>query len=97
MARSYRGREAIINAELAKYRPFTHGELSALVDAPKRSFEVTGPSGATYYVNVYARWDSRPGGPVRLWVAADDGGLRAILPMVKTFIKSADGSLIDEG
>jgi len=88
--------EAIIDTELAKYRPLTYEELSAMVDTPERSFETTGPSGATYHVDVYALWDAQPGGPVRLWVTADDGGWRAFLPLSKTFIKAPDGSFVGE-
>ena len=88
--------EGIIDTELAKYRDRTYEQLSEITEAPKQSREVIGASGTTYYVDVYARWDREVGGPIRLWVTADDGGWRAFLPMSKTFIKAADGSFVGE-
>ena len=57
---------------------------------------MTGASGTTYCVDVYAIWERKVGGAVRLWVTADDGGWRAFLPMSKTFIKAADGRFVGE-
>ena len=88
--------EAIIDSELAKRREWTYEQLNAIAGAPKQSFEVTGASGTTYYVDVYALWDGEVGGPIRLLVTADDGGWRAFLPMSKSFIKAADGSFVGE-
>ena len=86
----------IITVELAKYRNWPYDQLRALVDAPKRSFEVVGASGTRYYVDINAHWDDNPEGPVRVLGCIDDGGWRAYLPMTDSFIKAPDGSFVGE-
>lgn len=81
----------IIAHELAKYRTQSY-ELRAIVDAPKRTFEVVGPSGTPYYLDIRAVWDDKPEGDVRVIGCIDDGGWRAFLPMTDSFIKEPDGA-----
>lgn len=86
----------IITVELAKYRNWSYDQLRALVDAPKRSFEVVGASGTRYHVDIDAHWDATPEGAVRVLGCIDDGGWRAYLPMSDSFIKAPDGSFVGE-
>ena len=58
----------VVNRELAKYRRWSYEQLIALVDAPKRSFEVVGASATRYYIDIYAHWDAKPNGDVRVFV-----------------------------
>ena len=87
-------REAIdiLAHELAKYRTHSYEQLRAIVDAPKRTFEVVGPSGTRYYVDVRIIWDEKPQGDVRVIGCIDDGGWRGFLPLTDSFIKEADGA-----
>jgi hypothetical protein len=79
----------ILTTELTKYRNWSYEQLRALVDVPKRSFEVTGGSGTRYSIDIYADWDAQPNGDVRVFGCIDDGGWRAYLPMCDSFIKRA--------
>jgi hypothetical protein len=86
----------IIASELAKYRTWSYDQLRAIVDAPEGTFEVTGASGKRYYIDIYAHWDSKPEGDVRVISCIDDGGWRVFLPMSDSFIKAPDGSFVSE-
>ena len=88
-------REIIAN-ELAKYRTWSYDQLRAIVDLPKRTFDVTGASGKRYYIDILAHWDDKPEGNVRVIGCIDDGGWRAFLPMNDAFIKAPDGSFVGE-
>ena len=63
-----------------------------VIEAP----EIEGPSGARYYLEVQAFWDSQPDGNIRLVAAIDDGGIRAYRPLTRGFIKAPDGSFVGE-
>ena len=80
----------ILTTELAKYRNWPYEQLRALVDAPTRNFEMTGISGTRYYVEIYADWDEKPEGDIRVFGCIDDGGLRAYLPISDSFIRAPD-------
>jgi hypothetical protein len=86
----------IITTELAKYRRWSYEQLIALVDAPKRSFEVVGASAKRYYIDIYAHWDAKPNGDVRVFGCIDDDGWRAYMPMSDSFIKASDDTFVGE-
>ena len=83
----------IIEAELGKYRDWPYERLCAMVDEPKRKFEVVGASGARYQIDIYAFWDGKPHGDIRVCGCIDDGGWRAFIPLSTDFIKGPDGSI----
>ena len=87
----------ILTAEIAKFRDQAYVELVALVDAPKRTIEITGTSGTRYYLDVLVHWDSEPDSNVRVIGTIDDGGFRAFVPLSESFIMAPDGSFVDEG
>lgn len=75
-----------------------HGALvDRLLNKPEAS-EVVGASGAQYQVEIEAFWDSGKPGDLRVIVAIDDGGLRALAPLTTAFIISIspDGSFTGE-
>jgi hypothetical protein len=82
--------DAILTAELAKYEEFDYAELVAMVNEPKVTREVVGPSGARYYVDIRAWWDNKALGHVRVACAVDDGGASAFVPLSGDFIKEPD-------
>jgi hypothetical protein len=47
-------------------------------------------------VTVQAFWDNRPNGNVRILGCADDGGLRAFVPLSDSFIVAPDGTFVGE-
>jgi hypothetical protein len=85
----------VLSEQLAVYRGWTYLELCALIGAPKQIVEKIGLSGTRYYIDIYAVWDGRPNGEVRVFGCIDDGGWRALLPLSQAFIKAADGSTLD--
>ncbi|HEY7713523.1 MAG TPA: hypothetical protein VIE90_03410 [Candidatus Binatia bacterium] len=85
----------ILAEELARYRRESYASLQRLlkeVDA----YEITGPSGTNYQIEIQAVWDDQTSGNLRVIGGIDDGGLRAYLPLTDDFILSPAGELIGE-
>ena len=78
---------AILSAELAKYELLDYAELTRMIDAPKITREVVGPSGTLYFVDVGVSWDGKPQGDIRVLCNVDDGGVSAFLPLSGDFLK----------
>ena len=58
---------------------------------------VKGASGTEYQVEIEARWDSEPGGGIRVRISVDDGGLvSSLVPLSEAFLISPDGSLLGQ-
>ncbi len=77
-------------------RTESYGALvDRLLNKPEAA-DVVGASGAQYQVEIEAFWDSGKPGNLRVIVASDDGGLRALAPYTTDFIISPDGSFIGE-
>ena len=53
-------------------------------------------SGVVYQVEIEGFWDDRKAEHVRLIVSVDDGGWRALAPLVDSFIVAPDGSFVGE-
>jgi hypothetical protein len=83
----------VLNQKLDELRKLTHGELLTLLDRP--SFDrVKGQDGVEYQVETQAFWDNKKKRNIRVVVAVDDGGIRAMMPLTGTLIVSPDGSFI---
>jgi hypothetical protein len=78
---------AIMSAELAKYELLEYAELARMIDAPKITSEVVGPSGTRYFLDIRAWWDGKPQGDIRVSCNVDDGGVSAFLPLSGDFLK----------
>ena len=85
----------LLAAELARYRSQSYRELQRLLGA-QDTYELIGPSGAKYQVEIQAVWDHRPGGDLRVLGAIDDGGWRSFSPLTDDFIISAAGTFVGE-
>jgi hypothetical protein len=86
----------LLATELARFRERPYADLVAMVDSPKHTVEVLGPSGTRYYLDVVVYWDGEPGRNVRVTGTIDDGGARAFVPMSDDFIKAPNGSFVGE-
>ena len=87
---------SVLGRQLERYRGLAYAELLALL-GEAASFEVVGPGGTTYQVEIDAVWDGEPGGDLRVIGRIDDGGWwRAISPLTSDFIISPDGSFVGE-
>jgi hypothetical protein len=87
---------AILRSELDKYRVRTYAELREMLNAPPVAFELRRPSGAEYQVEIEAVWDSRQEGDIRVIASIGDGGWRAFVPLIASFIKAPDGLFVGE-
>jgi hypothetical protein len=87
---------AILGAEVEKLRACSYSELVERLLDKQETFEVTGPSGSWYQVELQAFWDDKPAGNLRVIGAIDDGGWRAFVPLSDDFILAPDGSFVDE-
>ncbi|HEV8688534.1 MAG TPA: hypothetical protein VGQ84_14725 [Gaiellaceae bacterium] len=65
------------------------------LDRPE-TIEVVGDSGTTYQVQTLAVWDGGDEGNLRVFVAVDDGGWRAFVPLSEDFIVAPDDSFVGE-
>ena len=85
----------ILAEQIEQYRKKSHSALSRLIDQPE-TLTVVGVSGTKYELEVEALWDHEPGQDLRVIVAIDDGGLRALSPLTDDFIMRNDGSFAGE-
>jgi hypothetical protein len=88
--------QELLSKELAVYRDWPYERLCELVGEPKLVFDVLGPSGVPYKVDIYAFWDGRAHRDVRVCGSIDDGGVSAFMPLTEDFIKAPDGSFVGE-
>lgn len=88
---------AILGKELATFREKSYSELVLMIDRePTLSVERSAPSGALYYVEMQVFWDDKPGGDIRVMGSIDDGGLRAFVPLIVSFVMGPSGALEGE-
>lgn len=85
----------LIAKELDCYREKKYDQLVQMIKN-EQVYEVTGPSGKVYQVEIQAFWDSGKGGNIRVVGSIDNGGWRAFCPLCKSFIKTPCGDFLDE-
>lgn len=87
----------VLTAEMEKYRAKAYEQLTALIDNDQ-NYEVTGPSGVAYQLDMQAFWDDprKPGGNLRVMGAIDDKGVSAYAPMCDSFAIAPDGTFVGE-
>ncbi len=85
----------LMERQLKSWRERSYADLVTRIGQSEH-FEVTGPSGVRYQLEIQAVWDSRTGGDVRVLGSIDDGGWRAFVPPTDSFIKAPDGSFVGE-
>ena len=85
----------LLTKKLAEFRRHSYADLVAKIDDID-CFEISGPTGVEYQIEVQFMWDGKPDGDVRVMGAIDDGGLRAFIPLCEDFIVSPDGDFVGE-
>ncbi len=85
----------ILENQLRRYRSFSYSELVRLLDQTLTA-EIRGESGVDYQLEIDVLWDGRPNGNVRVLGSIDDGGWRAFVPLVDSFVMAPDGSFVGE-
>ncbi len=86
---------ALIDAELGRLRQLPYSKIVSLIGKPETK-EVVGEDGKSYQLEIETCWDGTKGKDVRVTVAADDGGWRAVHPLTKDFVIRPDGSFVGE-
>jgi len=86
---------AILRSRLREYRERSYDELTKLIGS-QDTFEVPGPSGTKYQLEVQAFWDGGRPGDLRVLGSVDDGGWRAFSPLSEDFIMKSDGTFVGE-
>ena len=81
---------------LAPYRIRNYSDLADLIDSAPETVQVVGTSGAKYQIEVSAMWDDEPNGVLRIRGTIDDGGLRALVPLVSDFLIAPNGAIVGE-
>ena len=85
----------ILARHIAELRRLRYAELLQFLDKPQAT-DVVHPSGRRYQMETEVFWDGRPGENLRISVAIDDGGWRALMPMTYGFIKTPDDQFVGE-
>jgi hypothetical protein len=86
---------SILLAESAKYRTKSYEDLLTLL-VRQDCYEVEGPSGVRYQLEIQAFWDGKPNDVLRVRAGIDDGGIRAFYPMMEDFLIAPDGRFVGE-
>jgi hypothetical protein len=86
---------ALLERELQPLRAVPYADLVAMIDR-ETAYDVPGPDGKTYQIEVCVFWDDTRGGDVRATVAIHDGGWRAFVPLTDSFIKAPSGDFVGE-
>jgi hypothetical protein len=87
----------ILEEGVKELREIPYSELRRLVnDREVQTAEIAGASSSQYYLEVQAFWDDFSERKVRVIAAIDDGGIRALRPLTRSFIKAPDGSFVGE-
>ncbi len=81
---------------VAEYRerPYEFWQSRTLEDDIR--LEVTSVDGKSCQVEIEARWDDTPDGDIRVFFSIDDGGLRAFVPVMESFVVAPDGKVVGE-
>jgi len=70
--------QKILTEQLARFSARSHSELKRFVEEERvEAYEVCGPLGTAYQVEIQFIWDDTPGDTIRILGSVDDGGLRA--------------------
>jgi len=89
--------EGILEQQIAELRKLAYSDLKRLVEGHViQTPEVQGASGVRYYLEIQTVWDGKVGPNIRVIAAIDDGGIRALRPITRDFIKAPDGSFVGE-
>jgi hypothetical protein len=86
---------SVLAKEMATYRSMSYSALCGMLDETL-CVEITGPSGATYQIEIALIWDDRPGGALHVIGAIDDGGWSAFSPLTDGFLLRPDGTFVGE-
>jgi len=87
---------SVVLWELSRYRAKSYGELVRTLLGKQDTYEIAGPSGIKYQVEIQAIWDGKPNDVLRVMGAIDDGGVRAYAPLSECFLIGPNGQFIHE-
>ena len=87
---------ALLERELDSFRQEPYSELVRRIELEPVVLERPGKGATTFIVEIEFLWDGPKGGDVRVMGSVDDGGWRAFVPITRSFIKAANGSLVGE-
>lgn len=86
----------VLEQELNAFRGESYEELAARINPGPIVSERTGQNSTVYQLEIQVVWDGPKGGNVRAIGSVDDGSWRALVPITRSFIKSADGRFVGE-
>ena len=87
----------VLTAEMERYRAKAYEQLVTLI-GNDQNYEVTGPSGTVYQLDIQAFWDDprEPNTNLRVMGAIDDRGISAYAPMCDSFAIAPSGVFVGE-
>lgn len=87
--------KTILLHESMKYRAKSYDDLKCLL-GQQDTYEVSGPLGIVYQLEIQAVWDGKPNDILRVTAGIDDKGIRAFIPMIEDFLIAPDGTFVSE-
>ena len=86
----------LLEQELAHFRDQSYADLVHRIAPGSLHYERPSAGGRMYQEEVQVFRDDEPGGNIRVMGSIDDGGLRAFVPLNRSFITSADDTLVGD-
>ena len=100
----------LISEKVGKYREKRYEDLVEMIKQKPERYELTGPSGTEYFIEIEAFWDDKPNGDIRVIGSIDEQPNKPIFadkPLLRwipiysstatdDFILSPSGKFIDE-
>ncbi len=88
----------LMRERLAVYREKSYADLTRLMNEPDH-FDAHGENGQEYQIEIFAVWDDKAKGDLRVCASIDDGWLTAYVntkPFLDDFIIRSDGTFVGE-
>ena len=83
---------ATLAEHMQNYRAKPYEALRQLV-GDVDAYEVTGPDGHDYQIEIQVIWDGKPEGNILVTGAIDDGGWSAFAPLSENFFVTPDSAI----
>ncbi len=88
----------ILQEQMKQVRDVPYERLSELMGASNvQSFDLAGPSGIEYDVEVESVWDDVPNGNIRVNIVVFEKGWTSFIPVTGSFVMAPDGTISEDG
>ena len=83
----------LLRAEMLRHAALPHAVLAGRI-GDGQAYEIEGPDGVAYQIEVEMDWAREPGGAIQVMAGIDDGSFRgALAPVTDGFVMDTDGRI----